>query len=289
MKQADFDRLREYIYRESGIYFEDNKLYYVEKRVQQQMEKYKFADLATYLGALKFDSTGRMRQELLNQLTVNETYFFREYDQLKCLAEEVIPLWAEDGLESKGLKIWCAGCSSGEEAYTIAIVMQEMLPGFPWEIHATDINTEVLTRGARGIYNYYAVRQVPEAYLKRYFVRVGESYAVSAELKQKVKFYQLNLVDETAMRNMRGFHAIFCRNVLIYFDDISRRRVALHFYRALEPGGYIFLGHSESMSRISTVFKPVRFQNAIIYKKEKGHEEWPESAQPGSAFPRQER
>lgn len=165
MKQADFDRLREYIYRESGIYFEDNKLYYVEKRVQQQMEKYRFADFTAYLGALKFDSTGRMRQELLNELTVNETYFFREYDQLKCLAEEVIPIWEQDGVRSKGLKIWCAGCSSGEEAYTLAIVMQEMLPGLPWEIHATDINTEVLMKGERGIYNYYAVRQVPETYL----------------------------------------------------------------------------------------------------------------------------
>ncbi|MDN5347534.1 MAG: chemotaxis protein methyltransferase CheR [Clostridia bacterium] len=267
MTKAEFERLREYIYRESGIYFEDTKLYYVEKRVEQQMEKYGFKDFTAYLGALKFDTTSRMRQELLNSLTVNETYFFREYDQLKCLAEEVVPLWCQNGIGHSGVRIWCAGCASGEEAYTLAIVMQEMAPDVQWEIHATDINTEVLDKAEKGIYNHYAVRQVPEVYFKRYFTPLGDNYAISSLLKRKIRFYQLNLVDDAAMRNIRGFHAIFCRNVLIYFDDLSRRRVALHFYQALEPGGYVFLGHSESMSRITTVFKPVRFKNAIIYKK----------------------
>lgn len=267
MTKTEFERLREYIYRESGIYFEDSKVYYVKKRAEQQMEKYGFKDFTAYLGALRFDSTGKMRQELLNSLTVNETYFFREYDQLKCLAEEVIPLWYQNGARRNGVRIWCAGCASGEEAYTLAIVMQEMAPDMPCEIHATDINTEVLDKAEKGIYNYYAVRHVPEVYFKRYFTPLGNNYAISPLLKQKVKFYQLNLVDDVAMRNMRHFHAIFCRNVLIYFDDLSRRRVALHFYQALEPGGYVFLGHSESMSRITTIFKPVRFKNAIIYQK----------------------
>lgn len=267
MTKAEFERLRDYIYRESGIYFEDSKLYYVEKRVEQQMERYGYKDFTAYLGALRFDKTGRMRQDLLNSLTVNETYFFREYDQLKCFAEEVIPLWYQDGRRRAGVKIWCAGCSSGEEAYTLAIIMQEMAPDMPYEIHATDINTEVLRKAQQGIYEYYAIRQVPEAYLKRYFVPVGENYGVSSILKRRIKFYQVNLMDDAAMQSMKCFQAIFCRNVLIYFDDLSRRRVALYFYQALEPGGYVFLGHSESMSRITTLFKPVRFKNAIIYQK----------------------
>lgn len=267
MTKIEFERLRDYVYRQSGIYFEDSKLYYVEKRVEQQMEKHGFKEFTAYLGALKFDATGRMCQELLNSLTVNETYFFREYDQLKCLAEEIVPLWYRNGAADSGVRIWCAGCASGEEAYTLAIVMQEMAPDAQWEIHATDINTEVLGRAERGIYNHYAVRQVPPGYLKRYFTPLGDNYAVSSLLKRRIRFYQLNLADDAAMRDLRGFHAIFCRNVLIYFDDISRRRVALHFYQALEPGGYVFLGHSESMSRITTVFKPVRLRNAIIYMK----------------------
>ncbi|AOQ24488.1 Chemotaxis protein methyltransferase Cher2 [Moorella thermoacetica] len=267
MTKAEFERLREYIYRESGIYFEDNKVYYVEKRVEQQMEKYGFKDFTAYLGALRFDSTGKMRQELLNSLTINETYFFREYEQLKCLAEEVVPLWCQNGAGRQRVRIWCAGCASGEEAYTLAIVMQEMAPDIPWEIYATDIDTEVLDKAEKGIYNHYAIRQVPEVYFKRYFSPFGDNYTISSLFKQKVKFCQLNLVDDAGMRKMKGFHAIFCRNVLIYFDDLSRRRVALHFYQALEPGGYVFLGHSESMSRITTLFKPVRFKNAIIYQK----------------------
>ncbi|PRR71647.1 CheR family methyltransferase [Neomoorella humiferrea] len=267
MTKAEFERLRDYIYRESGIYFEDNKVYYVEKRVEQQMEKYGFKDFTAYLGALRFDSTGKMRQELLNSLTINETYFFREYEQLKCLAEEIVPLWCQNGVGRQGVKIWCAGCASGEEAYTLAIVMQEMAPDIPWEIYATDIDTEVLDKAEKGIYNHYAIRQVPEVYLKRYFVRLGDNYAIASLIKRKVTFSHLNLVDDAGMRKMQGFHAIFCRNVLIYFDDLSRRRVALQFYQALESGGYIFLGHSESMSRITTLFKPVRFKNAIIYQK----------------------
>ncbi|QGP90879.1 Chemotaxis protein methyltransferase Cher2 [Neomoorella glycerini] len=267
MNRSEFEKIREYIYRETGIYFEDEKKYYVEKRIQQQMEKHGMRDFTAYLAALRFDAAGKMRQELLNALTVNETYFFREYDQLKCLAEEVISLWAGNGGRRRGVKIWCAGCSSGEEAYTLAIIMQEMAAGMAWEIHATDINTEVLGRAERGVYNYYAIRQVPLAYLDRYFTRLGDNYAVKSILKSRIKFYQVNLVDDAAMQVMRNYHAIFCRNVLIYFDDISRRRVALHFYQTLEPGGYIFLGHSESMSRITTLFKPVRFNNAIIYQK----------------------
>ncbi|SMB97844.1 chemotaxis protein methyltransferase CheR [Thermanaeromonas toyohensis ToBE] len=267
MTKAEFERLREYVYREAGIYFEDTKVYYVQKRVEEQMYKYGFKDFTAYLGALRFDRNGQMRQELLNSLTVNETYFFREYDQLKCLAEEVVPLWYKNGNRRTGINIWCAGCSSGEEAYTLAIIMQEMAGDIPWQIHATDINTEVLEKAQRGIYSYYAIRYVPEAYLKRYFTPVGENYAISSILKRRIRFYPLNLVDDGAMRTMRNFHAIFCRNVLIYFDDLSRRRVALHFYQALEPGGYVFLGHSESMSRITTLFKPVKFKNAIIYQK----------------------
>lgn len=268
MNRTEFERLREHIYRESGIYYEDNKLYYVEKRVDQQMEKHGFNDFTAYLGALRFDRTGRMWQELLNSLTVNETYFFREYDQLKCLAEEVIPMWKAEAAERGRIRLWCAGCSSGEEAYTLAIIMQEMVgEEVQWEIEATDINTEVLARAKKGIYSHYAVRQVPDVYFKKYFTTVGENYAVSPSVRKYVKFAQLNLMDDAAMRNMKGFQAIFCRNVLIYFDDFSRRRVAMQFYQALEPKGYVFLGHSESMSRISTLFKPARFRNAIIYQK----------------------
>lgn len=274
MTLEDFAKLRDYVYRKSGIYFEEKKLYYVEKRVEARMRATGFADFRTYFAWMRFDTSGREFQELLNALTVNETYFFREYQQLKCFAEEVIPeiLAVKNGHNPLRVRVWSAGCSTGEEAYTLAIILQEMthgLPGAPvqWEVHATDVNTEVLERARRGVYGQRAVREVPDAYLARYFRRLGEDFEVLPELRRQVSFYHLNLLDREGMRAMKDFDAIFCRNVLIYFDDASRREAALYFYQALRPGGFIFLGHSESMSRITPVFRLRKFRDAIIYQR----------------------
>jgi chemotaxis protein methyltransferase CheR len=167
--------------------------------------------------------------------------------------------------------VWSAGCATGEEPYTLAIILKEMTENQPEritaQVYATDINTAVLEAARRGCYGARAVREVPPQYLSRYFVREGDSWCVVEPLKEMVHFQHLNLLDRTQMRRMRGFDAIFCRNVLIYFDDAARREVALHFYDALVPGGFIFLGHAESMSRITPVFKLRRFANAIIYQK----------------------
>ncbi len=274
MSPEEFLKFRDYIYRKSGLYFEEKKMYFLEKRVAARMEATGCADLQAYFRYLRFDASGRELQVLLNLLTVNETYFFREYPQLRCFAEEVLPelLASGNGAGARHLKVWSAGCSTGEEAYTLAIILNEMtgsLPGMrvTWEVWGSDINTEVLARAERGVYDERAVRDVPEAYLSRYFSRVAGGFAVSPELKRRVRFFHLNLLDREAMEEMRGFDAIFCRNVLIYFDDTARRAVALAFHRALKPGGFVFLGHSESMSRIAPIFKVRRFQHAIIYQK----------------------
>nr|WP_244262815.1 protein-glutamate O-methyltransferase CheR [Thermoanaerobacter siderophilus] len=166
--------------------------------------------------------------------------------------------------------MWSAGCSTGEEPYTLAIIMEEMLEDvsdIEWEIYATDINTDVLKKAEEGLYSQRAVRLVPEEYKKRYLYKKGEFYEVVPELKKKVTFFQLNLMDAAEMRKMRNFDVIFCRNVLIYFDDASRRQVAIYFYEALVEGGYIFLGHSESMSRITPIFKLRKYKNAFVYQK----------------------
>jgi chemotaxis protein methyltransferase CheR len=215
---------------------------------------------------------GQELQELVNLLTVNETYFFREYYQLKCFAEEVLPeiLDKKRGEKLRKIRVWSAGCSTGEEPYTLAIIMEEMLEdmeGVTWEVHATDINTEVMEKAELGLYSQRSVRLVPEEYKIRYFLKRGEFYEIIPHIKKKVDFYQLNLMDAADMRKMLDFDVIFCRNVLIYFDDASRRQVALYFYEALAEGGYIFLGHSESMSRISPIFKLRRFKNAFVYQK----------------------
>jgi chemotaxis protein methyltransferase CheR len=231
------------------------------------MQKTGQAAVGGYLNYLRFHDSGRELQELINLLTVNETYFFREYSQLKCFAEEALPVLMA-GAPQRHIRVWSAGCSSGEEAYTLAIILVEMLAGtgFTFQVLATDINTSVLKAAERAVYGERSVRDVPDVYKQKYFQKEGGWYAVCPEVKSKVSFSYLNLADDWTSR-MGNLHAIFCRNVLIYFDDLSRREVALKFYRALVPGGFIFLGHSESMSRIAPIFKVRRFNHAIIYQK----------------------
>ncbi|AEF16103.1 MCP methyltransferase, CheR-type [Thermoanaerobacterium xylanolyticum LX-11] len=272
MTFEEFIKLREFIYKKTGIYFEDQKMYYVKNRVLNQIELTGHEDFKSYFSWLKFDNTGRGLQELVNILTVNETYFFREYYQLKCFAEEILPEIVERKKKEndKEIKIWSAGCSTGEEPYTLAIILEEVLEyihGIKWEIYATDLNTDVLKKAERGLYLERSLRVVPEEYKKRYFYHNDQYYEVIPKLKKNIAFFQLNLIDKTEMQKMRNFDVIFCRNVLIYFDDISRRQVANYFYEALLDGGYIFLGHSESMSRITPIFKLRKYKNAYIYTK----------------------
>ncbi|MFZ5592025.1 MAG: CheR family methyltransferase [Bacillota bacterium] len=268
LNAADFTRLAEFIYQKTGIRFGADKNYYVTKRVEKRMQELGFKSFSLYFNHLRFHSAKRELEFLVNSLTVNETYFFREYMQLKCFAEEVIPLLAQN-LRGSKLKVWSAGCSTGEEPYTLAIILLEMLgdTGMHFEVHGTDINTEALKSAERAYYGARAVKDVPVDYLQKYFRFDGNGYWVRPDVKKRVCLYRLNLMDREAMERMSGFHAVFCRNVLIYFDDHSRREVALGFYRSLEPGGFIFLGHSESMSRITPIFKLRRFKEAIIYQK----------------------
>ena len=278
-KGLDFDisrfvKIRDLIYRRTGIFFEEKKLYFVKKRVLAHMEKLGFDDFDSYYRFLRFRDDGKAFQELINLLTTNETYFFREFDQLAVFAEECLPMVCEEK-EKRGvrrLRIWSAGCSTGEEPYTLAIILLEMIDDLDrWDarIEATDIDTQALEKARRGVYGPRSVRNVPEEYFRKYFVRTPEGFAVKEEVKRLVRFSHLNLFDDQRMRQMKGFDFIFCRNVLIYFDEEARRRVVEHFYRALLPGGFIFLGHSESLARITTAFEMKRLGGMIVYQKPK--------------------
>jgi len=269
ISKEEYALLTDFIVTKTGLSYDEKKRYYVEKRVCDRMRAANYESFRDYFQYLRNDLSGREIQLLLNRLTVNETYFFREYEQLKCFAEEALPEIIANAGPVRPLRVWSAGCSTGEEAYTLAIILQEMLgeDGPDFEVHATDINSEVLLKARLGVYDERSVRDVPEVYLNRYFTRTGDRYGVNAHLKEKVRFCQINLKDRKQVGRMRDFHAIFCRNVLIYFDDMGRREAALYLYESLLPNGFIFLGHSESMSRISPVFRVRKFKNAIIYQK----------------------
>jgi chemotaxis protein methyltransferase CheR len=198
---------------------------------------------------------------------------FREYDQLQAFANHCLPevLSAKQSRGERTLRIWSAGCSSGEEPYTLAMILQEVFPqaqSWDCEIIATDIDENMLRKAVAARYGRRSVNEVPGEYRQKYLIEDGDEYVVRRRTATLVQTFHLNLHDRMAMRAMRGFDFIFCRNVLIYFDDLSRKAVVDHFYNALNPGGYVFLGHSESVGRVTTAFRLKRFENHLVYVKE---------------------
>ena len=268
------EKLAQQIYRKLGLYFDDKKNYFLKTRVAKRMAALGMDDPNDYVFTVSYaDTNGLEMQALANLVTTNETYMFREYDQLQGFANYCLPevLSAKQDRGEKSLRIWCAGCSSGEEAYTLAMIVQEVFPqSLSWDckIVATDIDENMLQKVAAARYGQRSVNDVPQEYKDKYLIAEGEGYVVRRRTTALVEPRHLNLNDRMALRTMRGFDFIFCRNVLIYFDDLSRKSVVDHFYNALNPGGYIFLGHSESIGRVTTAFKLRRFENHLVYVKE---------------------
>lgn len=260
------------IYRRTGLYYELTKRYFVEKRIESRIVELGFEDYKEYYNLIKFSLDEVEFNKLINELTVNETYFFRDFPQLQNFAEEVLPLLVKEK-EKKGdynLNIWSAACSRGDEPYTLSIILNEMLDEpEKWNIKitATDINDEVLDYAKKGLYDTRSVKDVPPEYLNKYFVRRNDKYLVNLKIRKPLKFERLNFLDLKKMRKMANYDVIFCRNALIYFNDQSRKTVIDSFYYTLNEGGYIFLGHSESIARISSAFKAQRIGNAIVYSK----------------------
>jgi chemotaxis protein methyltransferase CheR len=269
-----YDKFVKMIYKKTGIFYEHNKKYYVQKRVEKRAERLGIDSIDDYYRMLKFAKDSAEFDKLINELTVNETYFFRDYPQLRNFAEEVLPMMVRMKKENndRNIKIWSAACSTGEEPYTLSIILQEMLDEpekWNLQIVASDINTDVLRTAKIGLYEYRSVRDVPPEYLEKYFTKMHESYLVNLGVKKLVKFMKINLMDSAAVSDITGCDVIFCRNCLIYFDDESRKTVLSDFYRSLNPGGIIYLGHSESVGRISSAYNMQRIGDTIVYSKPK--------------------
>ncbi len=271
ISDEDFRKFREFFYRKTGIYFEDGKRYFVDKRLLERIEATGSADFRSYFTKLRFQASGEELQTLINLMTVNETYFFREEYQFKCLVESMLPEIVARKKPGSRIRIWSIPSSSGEEAYSIAIYLTEYWPPLAeWDVEliSSDIDTAILERAKEGRYSARSVQALPLKILKKYFRNLpnGE-YQINDDLRAAVEFTRVNLVDPADTRPYRGFDVIFCRNLLIYFDDLSRAKAAEVFYDALLPGGFICLGHSESMSRISSLFRVRKFPQAIVYQK----------------------
>lgn len=275
MTARQFDTLRELIYRSLGLHFEDTKVDFLEKRVERRMSALGLGRVEEYVFHLRFlDTAGAEMQALANLVTTNETYMFREFEQLQAFADFCLPEVIERRERSgvRKLRIWSAGCSSGEEAYTLAIILREVMHDIDdWNVRilATDVDEERLAMLREGVYGPYAVREVPEEYAARHLIPDGrDRFRIHPDTARLVEDRHLNLNDRFAMRAVRGMDFVFCRNVLIYFDDVSRRSVVDHFYNSLNPGGFLYLGHSESVSRITAAFKVRRLGPHLVYCKE---------------------
>jgi chemotaxis protein methyltransferase CheR len=273
MSDREFAEWRQYVYQLCGIYFQDNKQYLLESRLQKRMS---FLGIESYKKYLDYVRNNRgaedERKFLFEVITINETFFFRNQPQLDVLVQSVAPEILKNKIGDKRLRIWSAACSSGEEAYSTAVVIDELLkpkhPGLKYEIVGTDINYKVIDTAKRGVYRDYSVRNTPPYYLKKYFRMENGEYILAPSMKENVEFKVLNLYDDAAMRAMSGFDVIFCANVLIYFDMRSKIKVVSHLYNSLNKGGYLFIGYSETLQSISKAFKLVSFPKTIGYKKE---------------------
>lgn len=274
VSEADFQAFRELFYRRTGIRFEDSKRYFVDRRLADRIAAAGCDSFQSYWRRLRDGPGDAEWQALVNSMTVNETYFFREAYQFECLVNSLLDELVAQKPASAPVRIWCVPCSTGEEPYSVAIYLLEKWPRlsrYDVEIHASDIDTEVLEKARRGVYSQRSVQHLPAAYLRKYFRASGAGeYELSEELRQAVRFFPANLLDPGIVREAMGYDVVFCRNLLIYFDDISRRRAAQALFDALRPGGFVCLGHSESMSRISSAFLVRKFPDAIVYQKPPG-------------------
>jgi len=274
LTSEDFRKIRDMVYARTGLYFEEKKLYFVEKRIARRARATGCDSPWDYYLHLKYDDGGEEFSLLIDVLTTNETYLFREYPQLEVFAEEVLPRVLEEK-EQRGdrrLQVWSAGCSTGEEPYTLAIILREMMDDLEdWQVsvYGTDINQQVLKAAKRAVYGPRAMKDVPEVYRRKYFSSngTGDTWKVALPVRSMITFRSLNLTDRRAVRAYRNIDFVFCRNVLIYFDDRSRKQVVNTFYNSLRKGGYLFLGHSESVGRISAAFRPERAQSTVVYRR----------------------
>jgi chemotaxis protein methyltransferase CheR len=204
-------------------------------------------------------------------MTVNETYFYREDYQFQALVTGILPDITSRKNKARPIRIWSLPCSTGEEPYSLAIYILEQWPDadtFDIEIMGSDIDSAVLAQAAAGIYGERALQRLNPEIRLRYFASLGKGeYRISDDLRLSIDFSRVNVMDPQHMKRVRDVDVIFCRNMLIYFDDKSRLEAIEAMYDCLVPGGYICLGHSESMSRISPLFRPKKYADAIIYQK----------------------
>ncbi len=283
MTDAEFRMIADFLRSVSGLHFGPESRYLLERRLARRCAELGLRSFTTYHYQLRNDSTGE--GELgwaIDHLTTNETYFLRERRQLDALIGEIVPsLRARaGGPGAQPVSIWSAGCSSGEEPYSIVLLALEagLVPGRDLRVYASDISRQMLQKARRGVYREASFRQMDAWLRDKYFVLKDGSYRISDEIKKHVHFAHLNLMDESRSALLGLLDVVLCRNVIIYFDLETKRRVVRTFQQKLRPGGYLLLGHSESLINLSTDFTLEHLRQDMVYRKPMDGDPWHETA-----------
>ena len=275
ISDSEFEDLRKFIYDSMGIDIPLRRKYLLENRLGKRLQELNLTSFADYYKYLRF-APGKAKEMdvLCEKITTNETSFWRDIKQLEAFRDhalaDVMDMQQKAG--DKSLNIWSAGCSSGEEPYTLAMMLHELLRmtiiGWNIRITANDLSPAMVAKARRATYNEHALRTTPKEIVQRYFTQETIGYKVHPKVTKLVSLGLINLNDSLAVKRVPRSHIIFCRNVIIYFDDAMKKKVIGAFYDNLLPGGYLVLGHSESIHKISRAFKPVIKPGGIMYRKE---------------------
>jgi chemotaxis protein methyltransferase CheR len=268
LSNIEFKELQDFIYQKSGMFFPLSRKSYIEQKVLKRISSLRYQSFKDYMNILKNELIRTEILNLFNEITVNETFFFRDLPQLEVLEKHIFPEAVSSG--KRFINILSAGCSSGEEAYTIAIILKEKFPQLSYNIMGIDISELVVAKAFRGEYTEYAVRFVPKNYLKKYFLPAESgNLKFLDQYKSNIRFQKYNLMDFETMAPGTSFDVIFCRYVLIYFDKDSKQKVISSFYDKMTDNGYLILGNSESLFSVASDFKMLHFPSAIIYNRRK--------------------
>lgn len=266
-----FRLIRDFLSDTCGIYFDDKMKYKLEERLNRRLKLYHMKDFREYYRFLRYsEKRNDELREIMDILTVNETYFFREQEQLAAFSKEILPELKEKNKDKKKINIWSAGCSTGEEPYTIAMLILEDGGFNGWKINilGTDISERVLKVAREGVYKKNSFRTTSLYFINAYFQKqLNEDQKISDKVKRLATFSHLNLFDPLKIKFIGEMDVIFCRNVFIYFNRDARKKAIENFYEILVEGGYLLLGHAESLINISTAFRLQHLKNDIVYQK----------------------
>jgi len=272
LTDAEFRMFASFVREHSGLDFGERSRFLLERRLARRVRELELGSFAAYHYHLRNSSSGSDElPSLIDELTTNETYFFREYSQLRTLIDEIFEeLQLDRGKRGgRSINVWSAGCSSGEEPYSIAMLAREagLEPGVDFRIYASDISRRMLRKARKGIYREASFREADPHLREKYFVEKDSLWRISDDLKRDVDFIHLNLLDKSKIALLRTMDVILCRNVIIYFNIDTKCEVIRTFHDKLRPGGHLLLGHSESLINLSTSFELRHMRRDLVYRR----------------------